>query len=410
MKPWIKIIIGLIFSFLTTAIIVGYQGIFIKLRQSSIYLNECIKSNNNTMDCSDVEAQLEFMFIITVSLINVISIPAGIAVGKYGPRIACSFGSLISMSGSIIFALSTSIIEWTIGYILIGIAGTFIMFSMLPLSNLIKTKEGLILSLLIAAVDASSVNMYILGMFDSIKIAFLAYTICPFGLLIASQFIFTVPIPSTLSKNLINKNDFDDYIERDNDTDEIIEEKAWFDVENLSLSNILISYPFLCCCLWMSIFVTAKYFYIMTLDEQLRWIGNGENGTEIFSIMLPCAGIFAPLSGYILDKKDKIKKVNIGLIYSVILMSIMEILIGILSCIKIYNLQYITMVLLIFNRFMFFATAPFALGKLYGNKGKESLYGFVVTFAGLINLTNYFWKNISVKNNNWIYTNIILHC
>jgi len=142
---------------------------------------------------------------------------------------------------------------------------------------------------------------------------------------------------------------------------------------------------------WAAIYVTTIYFYIATLERQLLSIGANyqqvTQGAWVFSILLPCSGIFLPFIGLLLLKTSLPK--------NLVIMGIISLATGILSIIPNYGVQYIVMVCLLFNRFFFFVILPILLSKLFGPLGSTTVYGAVLFLAGVVNYTNYLWDVIS---------------
>ena len=106
--------------------------------------------------------------------------------------------------------------------------------------------------------------------------------------------------------------------------------------------------------------------------------------TRVFSIILPAAGAFAPITAFLMRKcgEDGV----------VALMGVLQALVALFSVLESYGLQYATMLIMVFNRFFFFAAAPLILKSLYGDRGINELYGILLFIAAIIGLSNYLWS------------------
>lgn len=172
---------------------------------------------------------------------------------------------------------------------------------------------------------------------------------------------------------------------------------------------MVLSWPFVLITIWCSVYVTTKYFYLSTYNSQIEWITN--NNAEqsemfifVFSIMLPAAGFFTPVTSFLLDRYG-----SVAAILSLVLCSL---LVGVCSVFHVYPLQYFTMLVIVFKRFLFFASIPFILTNLFGAKfGPTTLYGAALFFASCANLSNYGWTSItfSTLHNNFLVFDVILN-
>ncbi len=154
--------------------------------------------------------------------------------------------------------------------------------------------------------------------------------------------------------------------------------------------------PFVVFALWSIAFIVAKYFYMTNVYAQLLWV-TGEDrrgdtphadmGALVFSAILPAAAVFTPATSYVLD--------HFNAHVAVVVMGVVATILGATSSIQIYGLQYVTIVGLVFNRFFYFAAAPFLLQKMYGERGINVVYGVALFVAAACNTSNYLWTYLS---------------
>jgi MFS family permease len=170
------------------------------------------------------------MFTIAAVSTNVVALPVGTILDRYGPRVAGIIGSVSITIGSLLFAFAAQLPfdAYIPGYLFLALGGPFIFISSFQLSNAFPQYSGLILALLTGAFDTSSAIFlaYRLiyqgteGSFTPKKF-FLIYLIVPVYILVVQIFF----MPSTSYKTvgeLVNQveeisvlHDSDDDIEDD---------------------------------------------------------------------------------------------------------------------------------------------------------------------------------------------------
>jgi len=152
------------------------------------------------------------------------------------------------------------------------------------------------------------------------------------------------------------------------------------------------SYPFLVVVIWGSWEMTASYFYFTTVYDQFKWISNGDTdfatmGAFVFSILMPCGAIFAPIARFLLGTSPST---------TVLALSVSALFAGVISVIPyLKEIQYVTIVLSVFNRYLLFAAKPLIFDKLWGALGSTTLYGVALFFISAVNYTTYGWIHLS---------------
>ena len=114
--------------------------------------------------------------------------------------------------------------------------------------------------------------------------------------------------------------------------------------------------------MWRGIYMVACNNYLTTVSSQIKQFEDDEekiyNIIAYQSVLFPLSGICSLITGYLMDKK--------GLPVSFIVMGMAAFVFGLCSVIPIFELQYLTMGIFIFNRFFFFAIAPITSAHMYG--------------------------------------------
>jgi MFS family permease len=404
-NDWPRVLFATLITFLTTLIIVGYQALLPIMKDAGVYEELC-KADEAT-PCHAQQMRMDLMFTLATTVINLNSLFVGFFISRTSPRTSCVTGGLLICAGALVFAMSTeSVPAWIAGYVLMAFGAPFVVFSMFTVPQRVQpSKRGLAFSLVIGAFDGSAAMTYFMLLlhrhagFD-LRELFLAYATLPaIGLVIGGFWLHAPPKDSEVGdRQSLNA------VEETNS----LTDQSWLRQAHLADKDVLKTPQFWIITAWIAVFMTSKYFYMQNVDKQLLWIANDDHelsklGSEVFSILLPAAGALSPITGYIIDRG--------GAEISLLCLAIIQGLVGILGVIKIFNLQYITMFFLVFNRFLFWAVAPFLLSALYGPRGVSTIYGMALFFAALVNLSNYLWTylGVIVLDGDWLALVLVLN-
>jgi len=319
-----------------------------------------------------------------------------------------------------------------------GLGGPEILFAMLAFSGTMPKYQNWIVPLIIAAVDGSSAVMIVFQLVHnawgfSIKEMFLVYLIFPVSLAFCSFWILPLKIASAPSEgqfqrvnSSLNAVSDDDVLHRVNsslnavsDDDVRKNEAPYSPLHDLDDSqagpmkrkwttkSAVTSYRFLIVVIWSSWELTASYFYFTTVSDQLQWITGDSNfsdfGAFAFSILVPCGAIFAPIAKMLLSTSASI---------TVFVLSVTALIGGVLSIIPyVKYLQLLTIVIVVFNRYLLFAAKPLIFDRMYGEIGATTLYGIALFFVSCTNYTNYGWVYLSKTtfNNSFTFCNLFLN-
>lgn len=103
-------------------------------------------------------ARLNLMFTVAAVSTNVVALPVGTILDRFGPRVSGIVGAVFIAIGAVLFALSRQLPfdGYIPGYFFLALGGPFIFISSFQLSNTFPQYSGLILALLTGAFDTSS--------------------------------------------------------------------------------------------------------------------------------------------------------------------------------------------------------------------------------------------------------------
>lgn len=200
---------AVIYCLFAAGVVFGFAAIKPVLLEEGVYRNQCTEKEleNDVPVCYGQELRLNLMFTVAAVSTNVVALPVGTILDRFGPRVSGILGAIFITIGSILFAFAADIPfdAYIPGYLFLALGGPFIFISSFQLSNTFPQYSGLILALLTGAFDTSSAVFlaYRLiyqgtdGAFSPKKF-FLIYLIVPAYILIVQIFF----MPSTSYKTV----------------------------------------------------------------------------------------------------------------------------------------------------------------------------------------------------------------
>ena len=140
------------------------------------------------------------MFTVAAVSTNVVALPVGTILDRYGPRVCGIIGSVFLAIGCLLFAFAWNVAGrfdlYIPGYFFMALGGPFVFISSFQLSNTFPKYSGLILALLTGAFDTSSaIFLFYRLIYQATdgafwpKKFFLVYLVVPALILIAQVFL-----------------------------------------------------------------------------------------------------------------------------------------------------------------------------------------------------------------------------
>ena len=410
--------------------IVGYQSLLPILLDNGVFNSYCSTSD----ECKTQSLILSCMFESAVSMINICSLFWGSLCLKYSRRNLMTIGGIICVLSCILFAFGSDWIKFFC-FIVLGFGGTGLFFPafVIPLEYSAKY-QGFIFSVLIGGADCSSIIFYFFSLIydnSSLTLSTLFIVLAmvyAIEILLGPMFVFSDKIFGDQSVRINNDNSTyndDDYCATEEETLALIKNDKHNDNINdndkdlqqnkgelslLTMLSVIIKrlsndMLFWMLVIWSGFYINTKYFYIASLNQQLKWITDNntssiDTGLTAFDILLPGICVFSPFLGTITNK--------LGISFSVCMLGIISLIAAITSVIKIYYLQYFTMICFVFNTFFFFVIAPMIVGSIYGMKEQTTIYGIILCIAAIYNYISYLWDYICIDVVNYNFTIINL--
>ena len=414
-------------------IVVGYQSLLPILIDNGVFSSYC----NGRDECNAQILILSFMFESAISMLNISGLFWGSLCLKYSRQRLMACGGVFCMISCILFAFGTDWIKF-FSFILLSFGGCGFLFPafVIPLQYSVKL-QGFIFGVLVGGENFSAIIFYLFKLIHdnsdiSLPMLFVFLAIVFFiALFLGPMFLFSKKLFSVSFDDESQSDSYNDactsqetisfeksdhlHSDYDVDAEENVEDDINDGVATVAPSLLTMlsaifqrlshDMLFWMIVVWSCLYVNTKYFYIGTLNQQLKWITDNDaslitRAVTVFDILLPCACVFAPFSGTITNK--------VGLPFSVCILGIISLVAAIASVIQMYYLQYFTMILIIFNRFLYFVIAPLIVGNVYGTKEQTTIYGIIICVAAIYNYVSYLWDYICIGILNYDFTIINL--
>jgi MFS family permease len=308
--------------------------------------------------CADL-SRLNFMFTVAAVSTNVVALPVGTILDRYGPRVSGIIGTVFVAAGCLFFAYAWTLAESGIdgyipGYFFLALGGPFVFISSFQLSNTFPKYSGLILALLTGAFDTSSaIFLFYRLIYEASnrsfwpKKFFLIYLIVPAFILIAQIFLMPASSYKTVGE-LVSQAEGE---EDEHSSDEEIEDEGtrqrlqaarrerresimseiteligskkgqkqikkeavkknisgvWGALHGKSAGEQIRSWWFVLITLFTVVQMTRINYFVATIRPQYEYLlGSYEKAVEVntfFDIALPLGGVIAvPFIGLVLD-------------------------------------------------------------------------------------------------------------
>ncbi|KAF2186740.1 MFS general substrate transporter [Zopfia rhizophila CBS 207.26] len=457
----LQVFFAVIYCLLAAGVVFGYAAIKPVLIEEQVYRDYCTEKEleDNVRVCYAQELRLNLMFTVAAVSTNVVALPVGTILDRFGPRVSGIIGAIFITIGSILFAFSWQLPfdGYIAGYLFLALGGPFIFISSFQLSNTFPQYSGLILALLTGAFDTSSaiflfyrlIYQATSGTFWPKKF-FLCYLIVPAYILIVQVFV----MPSTSYKTVgelvtqveedaaTDIHDSDDEIEDEsivqrlrearrvhresvvseitellgskNATDQTKKEEkmknisgVWGALHGLSAAQQIRSPWFILITLFTVLQMTRINYFVATIRSQYTYLfGDYGKAVEInnfFDVALPLGGVISvPFIGLVLDNTST--PFCLGLLVTI------ATTIGVLGVIPQAWAAYANVCLFVIYRPLYYTTVSDYAAKVFGFATFGKVYGLIICLAGLFNFSQSALDALTHKsfNNNPIPVNVIL--
>ncbi|KAF2421249.1 MFS general substrate transporter [Tothia fuscella] len=461
-KRIMQVTCAVIYCLLAAGIVFGYAAIKPVLIQEKVYREYCTKQElkDNVRTCYEQEIRLNFMFTVAAVSTNVVALPVGTILDRYGPRVCGIIGSFFVAIGCFFFAFAWNLAEAGIdgyipGYLFLALGGPFIFISSFQLSNTFPKYSGLILALLTGAFDTSSAIFLFYrlayqateGHFWPKKF-FLAYLVVPVFILIAQIFLMPRYSYKTVGELVVtaetgeDEHLSDDEIEDEgtrqrlqaarrerresimSEITELIGSKkgqkqikkeaakknisgVWGVLHGKTAAEQIRSPWFVLITLFTVVQMTRINYFVATIRPQYEYLlGSYEKAVEVntfFDIALPLGGVIAvPFIGFVLDNFSTT--------------AVLSILVTIATAIGVFGMiphmwaSYVNICLFVVYRPLYYTAVSDYTAKVMGFATFGQVYGLIICLAGLLNFSQSGLDALTHKafDNNPVPVNLML--
>ncbi|EMF11883.1 MFS general substrate transporter [Sphaerulina musiva SO2202] len=438
-----QVIITIVSCWLASGIVFGFAALKPVLVDQGVYREFC-SAEELELDvevCYEQDLRLNVFFAIASTTCNVSALAVGTILDRYGPRVAGIIGSLSLAAGSALMGSAFAIPEfdgYIVGNILLSLGGTFIFVPSFQVANAFPKWSGTIVAMVTGAFDASAAVFLFFriayeasgGTFGPEKF-FFGYLIVPALILIAQLTVMnhdgykTLPqLERKIEKEQDYSRDVHDSDDELSDDDEVnrlrqhrrehrqsvlqkLEElvgdseerqlreerkeeqlatsgvwgalhgKSWSQQQMLSPYFILITLLTVLQMLRMNFFIAtirSQYEYMLGSEHLAR------NVNLFFDIALPIGGVAAtPFIGMLLDNVST----------AVMLAGLVALItaVGVLGSLPFAWAAYGNVILFVLLRPLYYSAMSDYAAKVFGFATFGRVYGTIICFSGLVNLT-----------------------
>lgn len=374
------------------------------------------------------------MFTVAAVATNVIALPVGTVLDRYGPRVSGIIGSILLAIGALFFAFASYLPfdGYIPGYLFLALGGPFVFISSFQLSNTFPTHSGLILALLTGAFDSASALFLIFrliytasnGTFTTHKF-FLIYLVVPVFILLVQLFVMPSRSYKTVGELVIDAESHSDDIEPgdvdigDDERLSRVREERWLHRESVvsEVTSLLgkgadkqhkkeeekkqqsgvwgalhgrsalqqIKTPwFWLITLFTVVQMTRINYFVATIRPQYEHLlGNydlAEHVNHVFDVALPLGGVISiPFVGLVLDHTST--PFVLGLLVTI------ATIIGVLGVLPHLWAAYINIALFVVYRPLYYTAVSDYTAKVFGFHSFGKVYGLIICLAGMFNFS-----------------------
>lgn len=424
-----------------SGIVFGFAALKPILIKEGVYKDLCTQDelDEEVEVCYEQDLRLNFFFSLASTTANVSALLVGTMLDRYGPRVCYLIGSACLAAGSIIMSLAFQIDEFdgfTIGNFFLALGGTFVFLPSFQIANAFPKYSGTIVALVTGAFDASAaVYLFYRLAYEGTDGAFkphtffLAYLIVPAAIVVA-QLTFlptenykTAPqLDMKIQRAAVNERDVhtsdedlpDDEVwrrrknrsarrrQRLSKLDELVgdevsrkkqEEKhehqleasgVWGALHNKTAVEQMLTPWFILLALLTVMQMVRMNYFIASIREQYAYmlgsIDLAARVNDFFDWALPLGGVLStPFLGMLLD--------NVSTPGVLLIIVVIATAIGIFGSIATLWAGYINVLLFVFMRPLYYSAMSDYATKVFGFATFGRVYGTIICFSGLINLS-----------------------
>ncbi|RVX65891.1 hypothetical protein B0A52_10255 [Exophiala mesophila] len=448
-----QVCIAIVYCLFAAGIVFGYAAIKPVLIDEGVFNNLCTpdEKEKQVSPCLQQEIHLNLMFTIAAVSTNVAALPIGTILDKYGPRACGIIGSILLLTGALLFS-SASRVEadlYTPGYFFLALGGPFVFISSFQLSNTFPKNSGLILAVLTGAFDSSSALFLFFRILyeksnKTIKTQhmFLGYLVVPVFIFLVQVFVMPKDSYKTVSEvvheaeEAINAPTPPDLTEAEvlsireerrmtvTEVTQLLDKSTnakrqkvqesknaisgvWGAMHGYTAFEQIKSPWFVLITMFTVVQMTRINYFVATIRPQEQYLlGSPEKAkavNDFFDVALPLGGVLSiPFIGILLD--------NTSTPFALGFLVVAATIIGILGCLPFMWGAIANVCLFVVYRPFYYTTVSDYAAKVFGFQTFGKVYGLIICLAGLFNFLQSPFDAIThvVFNLNPVPINLIL--
>ncbi|SLM41179.1 major facilitator superfamily transporter protein [Lasallia pustulata] len=433
-KRILQVILAVIYCLFAAGIVFGYAAIKPVLVKEGVYSDRCSSEESDIGEgtCYEQELRLNLMFTTAAVGTNVVALPVGTLLDRYGPRVSGITGSIFIAIGALLFAFAPQLPfdGYIPGYLFLALGGPFVFISSFQLSNTFPTHSGLILALLTGAFDSSSALFLVFrliysasnGTFTTQKF-FLIYLIVPLFIIFVQLFVMPSRSYKTVGELVVQAEDpsndvdpADGDISDDERLSRIREERrmhresvvseitsllgkgadkqqkkeekkkqksgVWGALHGRTALQQIKTPWFWLITLFTVVQMTRINYFVATVRPQYEHLLGSyelaEHVNHVFDVALPVGGILSiPFIGIVLDHTST--PFVLGLLVTI------ATAIGIFGVLPYLWAAYLNVALFVLYRPFYYTAVSDYTAKVFGFHTFGKVYGLIICLAGMFN-------------------------
>ncbi|KAJ5116733.1 Major facilitator superfamily domain general substrate transporter [Penicillium angulare] len=441
-----QVVFTIFACWVASGIVFGFAALKPVLIEDGVYHDKNGCTEDELRDgvelCKQQDLRLNFFFTIASITANVSALPVGTILDRYGSRVCGIIGSLLLAIGSLLMAYSFSypVFDGLVaGNFFLALSGTFIFVPSFQIANAFPRYAGSIVALVTGAFDASAaVFLFYRSLYEASgrnftpDQFFLGYLAVPavifIGLVTFMPSVDYVPT-STLEVKMERAedpmqdvHDSDEEIESDRELQRIRRRRAerrkqkarkihkvlgskdeiqsraekeedrqnvsqvWGVLHGLPAHKQMATPWFILITLMTVLQMVRMNYFIATINAQYEYmLGSSDAAKQIndfFDVALPVGGVlFTPFIGYLLDRLSVPAMLGLIVAFTTI--------IGVLNSIPTLWAGYLTVVLFVLLRPLYYSAMSDYATKVFGFATFGRVYGTIICLSGLVNFSQY---------------------
>ncbi|KAJ5944967.1 hypothetical protein N7516_005135 [Penicillium verrucosum] len=427
-----------------SGIVFGFAALKPVLVEEGVFHEFCTPSEikEGLELCSQQDLRLNLFFTIASITANVSALPVGTILDRCGSRVCWFIACLLLAIGGVIMAFAfheTGFDGYIVGNFFLALAGTFLFVPSFQIANAFPKHAGSIVALVTGAFDASAV------VFLSYRLVykasgrsftpdkfFLGYLIVPVCISIAlvtimpaRDYVSTLQLENKMERAedaTRDVHDSDDEIESTSELNSVRKKRAerrqkkirqidgvlgdrderqmradreedrqqtssvWGVMHGLPAHRQMATPWFILITMMTVLQMIRMNYFIATIRSQYEYmLGSSEQADKIgafFDVALPVGGVlFTPAIGYLLDRLSVPTMLGVIVLFTTV--------IGVLNSIPAVWAGYITVVLFVLLRPLYYSAMSDYTTKVFGFATFGRVYGAIICLSGLANFSQY---------------------